>query len=492
MISHPLVGKISSIAYQFPDSPALIENDGSSLTYRELQVRVSEIVESLQLAGVCPGQRVALLQNKSCLHIATLLAVAECRAIIVPIDPQAPLHRIEYLLGDLQPHFLIAESKRVPASVIESAKQNSHFTDSYSLLQFHTSAIANSDLAYILYTSGSTGMPKGVCISHEALDAFVNWSTTTVPLSNSDRVASIASTHFDLSLYDIFVALSCGAALYLFDSEIVKNARMMTKMLSENKITSIYATPSFLSAIVLYGKIEKYQWTVMRQVLFAGEVFATKHLHALMGTWREARYYNLYGPTETNVCVWYEVVTKENERTAPYPIGKICEGLHFQVDASGELLIGGKHVASGYLNSAELTEDKFFTLEGIRWFKTGDKVTQDNQGNLVYAGRIDRMIKRRGYRIEPIEIENALLHHSVIRESAVTTFANEEGEIQIAAFIVMQKDKSESAASLKTFLLKYLPDYMVPDRIIEMSEFPKTSSGKTDYKMLREKISPDI
>lgn len=494
MISRALVGKFNSIAQRYKDNTALVETNGSTFSYFELATRALSISNILRSLNIQTGHKVALLQYKSCEHIANILAILSCDAVVVPLDPSLPAERIAQILHDLHPNFIIADNEIIAASRIHISTQSTRvsLTDKSTLVHVHEDACSFENLAYILFTSGSTGSPKGVCIPHTAIESFINWASVTVPLISTDRVASIAPAHFDLSLYDIFATLTSGATLYLHDVVEIKNARQITKMLGENKITSIYATPSFLMAVLQFGKPDHYDWSAIRQVLFAGEIFPVKHLHELMAKWTNARYFNLYGPTETNVCAWYEVAHADNLREKPYPIGQLCAGLHSEITAEGELIIGGPHVALGYLNSEDLTSAKFFNRDGQRWFRTGDIVTSDEQGMLLYSGRVDRMMKRRGFRIEPIEIEIALQRHAEILASAVTSNITAEGEIQIIAWIVCRAPYKPDVIALKSFLAEILADYMIPDRIIAMESFPKTTSGKTDYTKLKQSLSSDI
>jgi acyl-coenzyme A synthetase/AMP-(fatty) acid ligase len=233
-------------------------------------------------------------------------------------------------------------------------------------------------------------------------------------------------------------------------------------------------------------------------VLFAGEVFAVKHLRTLTAQLPKPRYFNLYGPTETNVCTFYEVkLPVPEDRTVPYPIGETCSHLRCKVvDAEGrevsrgeegELCVTGRGVMQGYWALAEQSAKAFLTDEaGARWYKTGDIVTEAPDGNYTYLGRRDRMVKRRGYRVELGEIESALYRHQSIKEAAVVAKPDEELGVRITAFLSCRDPKRPSLIELKRFCATHLPLYMVPDLFSFPAALPKTSTDKTDYQKLKE------
>lgn len=477
-----LTGFLSDSARFFGERTAIIESDGNGISYTALDARVKQFAEFITRSGLKQGARVAVLQHKSIENVVVLLAISSCGATYIPIDPEMSAHRIQYLLRDADPDMLIADPKLFPSEIpcqfeicaLVPGMNNTAIT------LFNSGATEENPPAYILYTSGSTGTPKGVCVSHPAAQHFVYWSMNTFGLQPGDRVASIAPFHFDLSVFDLYASLFAGCTLHLFTMQDVKNVRLMAQELSRQQISVVYATPSFFTALLLHGKPGKHSWSSLRCVLFAGELFPVQHLHALMDMWNHATFYNLYGPTETNVCTWTPI-HRDNARTSPYPIGLPCADHQCEISPEGELFIGGPHVANEYLNQPELTQKRFFLREGTRWFKTGDLVETDSSGMLLYKGRIDRMIKRRGYRVEPAEIEKALLLHPDVQSCVVSGITGRDELPVIVAFIVCVKDHVPSIMTVKEFLLQYLPDYMLPDAVFPVSEVPLTSGGKVDY-----------
>ncbi|HLG04224.1 MAG TPA: AMP-binding protein, partial [Bacteroidia bacterium] len=214
-------------------------------------------------------------------------------------------------------------------------------------------------------------------------------------------------------------------------------------------------------------------------------VFPVNALHQLMDTWPQAKFYNLYGPTETNVCTWYEIPRPyESERIDSYPIGKICSHLEGGMSPEGELLIRGSNVMPGYWQRPELDDISFAIYDEKRYYRTGDRVEMDKNRNYVYTGRLDRMIKKRGYRIEPGEVEVILQHHPDVMEAAVVPAKDEDGHTVLKAVLSVRKGANISVSIIRQYCLPLLPFYMIPERIILQGSLPKTSTGKIDYTQL--------
>jgi acyl-coenzyme A synthetase/AMP-(fatty) acid ligase len=242
--------------------------------------------------------------------------------------------------------------------------------------------------------------------------------------------------------------------------------------------------------------MERFDYGALRRVFFAGEVFPIKHLRALKALWPAPRYFNLYGPTETNVCTYYEVPAAiAEERTQPYPIGKVCSNLCGRVvdeagqdvgrGEEGELVIRGPNVMQGYWNLPDRTANAFLVdAEGERWYKTGDIVAEDAAGDYLFLGRRDRMVKKRGYRVELGEIEACLYRHPAILDAGVIALQDEEAGVRIKAFLACEEGTKPSLIELKRFCAENLPLYMVPDLFAILPALPKTSTAKVDYQRL--------
>ena len=267
---------------------------------------------------------------------------------------------------------------------------------------------------------------------------------------------------------------------------------------ADRRISVWYSTPSILRLVVEYGKLEERDWSALRLVLFAGEVFPVKHLRALKKLWPVPEYFNLYGPTETNVCTYFEIPRDiPDDRTEPFPIGFTCsadraivvddDDREVAAGDDGELLIAGGSVMRGYWNLPDRTAQSFFIdTSGTSWYRTGDLVRLSADDGYIFSGRRDRMVKRRGYRVELGEIEAALYRHPLVSEVAVTSVPDEANGVLVKAFLALTGETRPSLVEMKRFCMDHLPAYMVPDRFIFPGALPKTSTDKVDYQRLKE------
>jgi acyl-coenzyme A synthetase/AMP-(fatty) acid ligase len=333
-------------------------------------------------------------------------------------------------------------------------------------------------------------------LSHENAVSFVDWCSGVFEPRQGDVFSSHAPFHFDLSILDLYVPLKHGASLVLIGESVSKEPLALSKIISEHQITVWYSAPSILSLIAQFGKTSEHDFSRLRMVLFAGEVFPVVHLRSFKQQVPRPRYFNLYGPTETNVCTYYEIPAAiPEDRADPYPIGKVCENLQGKVvdssggivarGAEGELCITGPNVMQGYWALPEQTANGFLNDGNGRWYKTGDIVVEEADGNYRYVGRRDRMVKRRGYRVELGEIEVCLYRHASIREAAVVALPDESAGLKIKAHLSLRDTKRPSLIELKTFCSQNLPLYMIPDLFAFHETLPKTSTDKIDYQSLQ-------
>lgn len=333
-------------------------------------------------------------------------------------------------------------------------------------------------------------------ISHRNSLTFVNWAADCVGLSADDRVSSHAPLHFDLSIFDIFSSCLAGATIILVPEGASTFPVQLTRLIERERISVWYSVPSVLTLMVLYGQLAPHDLSCLRTIIFAGEVFPVKYLRQLMAALPQARYLNWYGPTETNVCTFYEVPPLDPERTVPIPIGKACANTEvFAVNIagekvtepgeSGELYVRGPSLMQGYWGHPEKTakvlmRNPFQPHFNELMYKTGDIVTLDADGNYLYLGREDGMIKTRGYRVELGEIEAVLYGHPAIREVAVLPVPDEVLGNRLRAVISLYEGASLTREEVLAFCHQQLPHYMVPDMIEFREVLPKTSTGKTD------------
>lgn len=506
-------------AGRYAERIAVEEPGRASMRYGELAALSDLLRDRLWRRGVRPGDRVGIYMRKSVDAIASIFGVLKAGASYVPVDCDAPPARCAYILDNCDVKAVLTEERLATAlrdelGRLDASPEILAFDDTAAdpiplriLLEEEerldparmvaTISSAPTDLAYILYTSGSTGKPKGVMLTHEAAFCFIDWCSSVFEPSAEDVFSSHAPLHFDLSIHDVFVSLKHGAKLVLIGEQLGKDPLKLGALIAEQRISVWYSTPSILSLLANHGKLERHNYSPLRLVLFAGEVFPIPRLRAVRELWPLPRYFNLYGPTETNVCTYYEVSggIPEN-RTEPLPIGRICPPLRGRVvdeagadvrpGEEGELVVNGPGVMTGYWNLAERNAVAFLTTKrGERWYRTGDLVVEDADGVYRFHGRRDRMVKRRGYRIELGEIEAGLTGHPDVREVAVVALPDRDGGVRIAAHLSLHSAERPSVIAFKQYAAEHLPRYMVPDVFVFIDALPRTSTDKIDYQTLK-------
>lgn len=502
-----------------PAHTAVEEPCNGKITFADLAALSDRLRDRLCHAGVRPGDRVGVYLRKSIDSVASIFGILKTGAAYVPVDPDAPASRNAYILNNCSVKAVVIErsfeeklraeigpmGETPRAIVLDGTGGGSSLRKALEREQEKDPAPvaptvypAPDDLAYILYTSGSTGKPKGVMLSHRNAVSFVNWCSEAFQPNVDDRFSSHAPFHFDLSILDIYVPLKLGATLVLIGEEVGKDPARLGALIAEERLTVWYSTPSILSLLAQYGKLDRHDYSALRMVFFAGEVFPVKHFHALKALLPRPRYFNLYGPTETNVCTFYEVPAEVPAgQTKPFPIGKVCSHLRgLEVDEhgrpvpaghEGELCISGDGVTQGYWDLPENTARAFLQDDsGQSWYRTGDIVVEGPDGNYTFLGRRDRMVKKRGYRIELGEIETALYRHPAIKEAAVISLSDEQSGVRIKAFLSCREGQRPSIVEMKSFCAENLPIYMVPDLFAFRPALPKTSTDKIDYQRLKD------
>jgi amino acid adenylation domain-containing protein len=526
---------LEASARRFPTKAAVISGE-RSLSYGELDTLTDQLAGILLARGVARGDRVGIYVTKSLASVVSVFAILKAGACYVPLDPGAPAQRLAYIIRDSGIRTLLTSSAKV-------ANIQTMFPDDCPLnmvilvdcdllpeLRPTTAAVPTgvevvswnqvttwlatplsenlaieTDTAYILYTSGSTGTPKGVMISHRNSLTFVNWAAECAALTADDRVSSHAPLHFDLSIFDIFSSCKAGATIILVPEGSATFPVQLAKLIERERITIWYSVPSVLTLLVLYGQLAAHDLSRLRAIIFAGEVFPVKYLRRLMDALPQARYLNWYGPTETNVCTSYEVPLLDPVQTTPVPIGKACANMEvFAVNSagekvtapgeSGELCVRGPSLMQGYWGHPEKTakvlmHNPFQPHFDELMYKTGDIVVLTDEGDYLYLGREDGMIKTRGYRVELGEIEAVLYGHPAIREVAVLPVADEILGNRLRAVMSLYEGATLTREEVLSFCHQQLPHYMVPDGIEFCEALPKTSTGKTDRVSLARRFS---
>lgn len=486
-----------------PDAVAITELGAPATSYGALAAMAARVADALRQAGVGPGDRVGVAVPKSAASVAVLYGIMQAGAAYVPVDPSAPLARSSLIFSDCGVRAVFARPEgagALSAALAEAGHPVADQTDieGFTLLRAaRPGAAADPALAYILYTSGSTGRPKGVQHSHASALAFVDWCTAEFSPEAGDRFSSHAPFHFDLSILDLYVPAQNGASVRLIGTEEGKQPGALAALIEEERITNWYSTPTILRLMAEMGDLPARDHSSLKRVCFAGEVFPTIHLKRLAGLWPHPVFHNLYGPTETNVCTAHRVDNPAGlADDAPIPIGcAVSEDVGRVVSPrgdvvpagdEGELLIAGGSVMLGYWNAPERDAEVFVQADGRRWYRTGDVVTEPEPGVYLYRGRRDRMVKRRGYRVELGEIEAGMVRAEGISEAAAVAVEPEPGAVTIVLFHDWQGDGAPSLIALKRYANSVLPVYMIPDRFHRLEHLPLTSTDKTDYQKLKE------
>lgn len=515
ILVHDLVG---AAAQRFPDRVAVVDGE-RSVTYAELEETTNRVARLLGAHGVGHGDRVGLYLDKSLEALCGVYGIMKAGATYVPLDPGAPPARLGGIAADAGLRCLVTSTAKArdwqalvdagaPLETLLVLDAGGETPAPPGVRALGPATLgeqspeplagiprASSDLAYILYTSGSTGVPKGVMLSHGNAMAFVDWAVAEFEVTETDRLSSHAPLHFDLSVFDLYAAARAGAAVVLVPGQLALFPVELARWIRDEAITVWYSVPSILTLLVLRGKLPETDLRALRTILFAGEVFPSKYLHALQRQVPHVRLANLFGPTETNVCTWYEVPRFEDDPPPSIPIGKPIAGVEtFAVgeDGSvlpdgevGELYVSGPTVMQGYWGDDERTARTLLTdwraLDHAT-YRTGDLVYRDAAGDWIFLGRRDAQIKSRGYRIELGDIEAALNQHPAMEECAVVAVPDELVTNRIKAIVVTRKPVTDD--ELTQFCAERLPRYMAPEIYEHRDELPRSSTGKIDRRAL--------
>ena len=509
---------LSASAQRAPEHVA-VRDGARSINYGELDRRSNRLANLLSAGGTAPRDRVALYLDKSIESLVAIYAVLKAGATYVPFDPHAPPARLAYMASDAGTRVVLTSSAKAAQS--DDLLVDARGVESLVVLDAEAAAVAQpahavrllgnsdidaapdtapdiaqspDDLAYILYTSGSTGEPKGVMLSHANALAFVDWAVGEFAVRADDRLSSHAPLHFDLSVFDLFAAAHAGATLVLVPQTTAMFPARLKQFIDAEGLTVWYSVPSALTLLLTRGGVTHGAFPALRTILFAGEVFPMKYLVRLMELLPHVRFANLYGPTETNVCTWYEVPRyPPGDAPAAIPIGKPIAGVDaFPVDDAGrrvsrgevgELYVRGPTVMHGYWGDAERSARTLFQENGSHVYRTGDLVQEADDGNFLFLGRRDAQIKSRGYRIELGDIEAALYDHPAVVECAAIAVPDDVVTNRIKAVLVTREPTEEVA--LVEHCRTRLPRYMIPELFEFRDELPKSSTGKIARKLLQ-------
>lgn len=521
---HLLHQLLSESAARYPDKDALSFKD-EEITYGELEKESNRLASGLSEMGLRRGERAGIYMNRCIASIAGVFGIMKAGGTYVPIDPLCPPARLSYIMNKCGIKYLLTTQEKLtnieqvlPANSpleailvmngpdsgpgsLGSAKlfswQHLRETASEDALQIN---MIDSDLAYILFTSGSTGNPKGVMLSHLNSLTFVNSVHDFFQIRMNDRFSNICPLHFDMSVFDLFVAIKAGATVVIIPETTTIFPVRLAEVIAKNRISVWNSVPSALSLLASYKNLDSHDLSSLRLILFAGEQFPLKYLKRLQEAVPGAKFCNMYGQTEANSSTYYWVEELPPDAKASLPIGRPLPNFEVfslgedgrrvtEPGQEGELYVRASTVALGYWGEAEKTEKAFVKNPlrpdlNERVYKTGDLVSLDRQGNYVFLGRKDHMIKSRGYRIEIGEIETVLNNHPEIGNAVVIPIPDELIGNRISVIIVQSTPGKLKKEDIMRYCSQHLPKYMLPESVEFRDSLPTTSSGKVDRKKL--------
>ena len=476
-----------------PDAVAVIFEE-QQLTYRELNERANQLAHYLISLGVRPETLVGLCLERSAELVVAILGILKAGGAYVPLDADLPQQRLEFMLRDSAVRYLVTQSSlldRLPShgccvTCLDNEAETLKASDCSNL----SSGVGADNLAYVMYTSGSTGVPKGVAIPQSAVVNFLLSMAVQPGMSSDDRLLSVTTPTFDISVLELLLPLTVGASLDVVPAPLNADGIGLADYVSKRNATVMQATPATWQMMLHSG----WKGCPDLKVLCGGEALSDHLADELQQRCRQL--WNMYGPTETTIWSTTRLVAGEgacgsigrpiantqvyvlDEHRQPLPIG-----------VPGELYIGGAGLARGYLNRSELTAEKFVTNPfsedaDLRLYRTGDLCCWRSDGNLEFIGRIDDQVKLRGYRIELGEIEAAMNEHPLVAQCVVILREDRPGDKRLVAYCVAASDSEPKFSELRSYLQQRLPDYMLPSAFVSLDTLPLTSSGKVNRRGL--------
>ncbi|MFD3258203.1 amino acid adenylation domain-containing protein [Paenibacillus lentus] len=489
-----------------PEALAVVCQD-ISLSYAELNAQANQLAHFLIEQGVGPEDIVALALSRSAWMVAAILAVHKAGAAYLPLDPDYPAERIAYMLGDAQPTYVLTDqvsAECLPDScellglVLDApgtrAKLEQYPTHNVSKTERKDPSVRTERLsplhpAYVLYTSGSTGQPKGVMVTYGSLANLIVDMRGRFPLSERDRLLSVTTIAFDISVLEVYLPLTTGACMDIALKETVLDSSALAIRIREQKITLLQATPTLFQELVS-SRPEPFEGL---SIISGGEALPAGLKLGLQALGCQVN--NQYGPTETTI---YSTAGRLDEGTEKPTIGGPVQNTQLYVldevlqpvppGVAGELYIAGEGLARGYLGRSAMTAERFvanpYGSAGSRMYRTGDLVRWLADGSLDYIGRADHQIKIRGVRIELGEITSVFSRHPAIEQVTVMAREDRPGEKRLAAYMVLASPGAVDSSELRRYAAEHLPDYMIPSAFVELSEMPLTPNRKIDHKAL--------
>jgi amino acid adenylation domain-containing protein len=477
-----------------PDNVAVVF-EGQQLTYAQLNARANQLAHHLRTLGVGPEVLVAICMERCAEMVVGLLGILKAGGAYVPLDPAYPKERLSFMMEDAHTAVLLTQGhmvEQVPGYGIHVVYLDSDWEAIAAKSEKNpvTGATAGN-LAYILYTSGSTGQPKGVMVEHRGLCNTINWIIQTLELSTEDRCLLKTPITFDAAGRELFPTLLTGGRLVIAEADGHRDSRYLAETIRSARISIFHCVPSLLQFLVEEPAFDDS--LALRAVMCGGEALPTRVVERFQHR-SKAKLYNVYGPTETIIDSTYWLCEGPNHGSSS-PIGRPIPNARIYIlnnalrplpiGVAGQMHIGGLSLARGYLNRPELTAEKFipdpFSAEpGARMYKTGDLARYLPDGNIEFLGRGDQQVKIRGFRIELGEIEAALGQHPAVRKAVVLAREDAPSEKRLVAYVVAESTADE----LRRFLKVKLPDQMVPAVFVLLDTLPLLSNGKIDRRAL--------
>jgi amino acid adenylation domain-containing protein len=485
---------VAVAAAEDPEAIAL-QLGSQVLTYGELDRQANQLANHLREIGVGPEKLVGVYLDRSPQMVMVALAVLKAGGAYLPLDPTFPVSRLESVLSDADVCAVITRSG-MPGTL---AAGNWHVVDldversqiaGYSA-QAPTVEFGSEQLAYVIFTSGSSGRPKGVEIVHRGLCNLISWHWRAFGVTPADRASHLSTLGFDAAVWEIWPYLTLGASVHMPEEAVRTNQEKLHKWLVEQKITIAFLATALAEQMLFQ------EWppeTALRILLTGADTLRLRPPSGLPFT-----LVNNYGPTECTVVATSAAVAAAEGQMGPPSIGRAIDNTQlYLVDehwkpvpsgSAGELWIGGAGVARGYRNCAESTRNCFLpnpfsSASGARVYRTGDRVRSLPNGEIEFLGRLDDQIKIRGYRIEPGDIASALNSHPQVQSSLVIAQEDEAGEKRLVAYLILNSAQRPTAAAMRNYLRTQLPDYMVPASFVQLPSFPLTPNGKVDKSVL--------
>jgi amino acid adenylation domain-containing protein len=512
MLDFLIHSPVSHFARATPDHPALSFR-GQKMSYAELDQASNQLARALLASGLEHQDRVGILMHKGLELGVAIYGILKAGGVFVPLDPFAPVERLRFMLDDCGIRQVVtsdAMTKKLtslpddarPFVLGATASEGTEGLSWEEVRGFRADPpdvwIIDQDLGYIMYTSGSTGQPKGMMHTHHGSCSYARWGALHVGMTPQDRVASHAPLHFDLSIFDFFSTAQSGGTVVLVPEPVTKFPASWTGYIESERISVVFTVPFTLIEMLHRGAIAQCDLSSLRWILYGGEPFPPKHLRALMEALPEVRLTNVYGPAEAPSCTCYDIGEVSGVEEA-MPIGTASvnsdtlilgeDDAVCGVGEAGELCIRSSTLMKGYWNRPRLNERAFFFRDSHGpfahvYYRTGDMVRRDEDGLLWFLGRKDRMVKTRGHRVELDEVEAALAAHEAVAEAASFTMPDDAGSRAIMAAVTLHPDRAATPRDIRSFVRERLPGYAVPQAIRVLEELPRTSTGKIDRNAL--------